>query len=80
MKEQKVSDASVQEAFPVEQKTEPTGSETPMPKDEGDKQKEYFRHVQKLETLIGKSRRIRLLREEKFPNKSGQQLLKEKND
>jgi len=29
-------------------------------------------------TLIGKSRRIRLLREEKFPNKSGQQLLKEK--
>ena len=54
LKEQKVSEASDQEAFPVEQKTELTGSETPKSKDEGDKQKEYFRHVQKIRNAYRK--------------------------
>lgn len=54
LKEQKVSEASDQEAFPVEQKTELTGSETPTSKDEGDKQKEYFRHVQKIRNAYRK--------------------------
>ena len=54
LKEQKVSEASDQEAFPVEQKTELTGSETPTSKDEGDKQKEYFRHVQRIRNAYRK--------------------------
>ena len=54
LKEQKIPETTAQESIEAEQKDEATGKEIPTSKNEGDKQKEYFRHVQKIRNAYRK--------------------------
>ena len=54
LKEQKIPETTAQESIEAEQKDETSGSETPTSTDEGDKQKEYFRHVQRIRNAYRK--------------------------
>ena len=54
LKEQKIPETTAQESIELEQKDEATGKEIPTSKNEGDKQKEYFRHVQKIRNAYRK--------------------------
>lgn len=54
LNEQKIPETTAQESIELEQKDEATGKEIPTSKNEGDKQKEYFRHVQKIRNAYRK--------------------------